>query len=106
MGDAKHTPGPWRVEAGTTVIWSDNAYDAGANNVGCIVARAAQPQTWKACRPTADEQVHNACLIAAAPEMLGALKGLVGALDGRVHSSPALRALSDARAAIAKAEGR
>lgn len=60
------TPRPWRVEKGTTVIWSDNAYDPGTNCVGCIVARIAQPSSWKGSRPTVDEQEANAALVVKA----------------------------------------
>ncbi|MFG1340406.1 hypothetical protein [Xanthobacter autotrophicus] len=72
----KHTPGPWLVEEGTTIIWSNNCYDAGTNNVGCIVARAAHPVSPKASRPTADERVANAYLIAAAPDLKAELERL------------------------------
>ena len=37
-------------------------------------------------------------------DMLAALKAVTAALNGRVHSRPALTALSDAKEAIAKAE--
>jgi hypothetical protein len=48
----------------------------------------------------------NLTLISAAPDMLAALREVVGTLTGRVHSHPALAALESAEAAIAKAEGR
>ena len=108
---SKHTPGPWRVEIGTTVIWTDNAYDPGTNNVGCIVARAAQPYSWKGSRPTADEQIANAHLIAAAPDMLAALKRLSGLYDGIYvkisddEMAACREAWAEADTAIAKAEG-
>lgn len=94
----KWTPGPWRVEEGTTVIWTDNSYDAGTNCVGCIVARAAQPPSFKASRPTGDEQVANTILIAAAPDMFEALHDLLTRpTDGAARER--------ARAALAKARG-
>ena len=46
-----------------------------------------------------------ALLIAATPDLLAALESVISALDGRVHSRDALRALSNARAAIVKARG-
>jgi hypothetical protein len=126
--ETKHTPGPWVVEKGTTVIWSRNAYDEGTNNVGCIVARAAQPVSWKGSRPTADEQDANARLIAAAPDLFEALEEYLAADDAMAafllgadpkalgemewrgqHSERSTRrrnATTAARAAIAKAEGR
>jgi hypothetical protein len=42
-------------------------------------------------------------LFAAAPDMLEALKAVTAALNGRVHSNPALKALAEAEAAIARA---
>lgn len=41
----------------------------------------------------------------ASEDLLAACKGLVEALDGRVHSTPALQALVAAAQAIKKAEG-
>lgn len=123
--ERKHTQGPWRIEDGTTVIWSDNAYDSGTNSVGCIVARAAHPSTFRSSRPTADEQDANARLIAAAPDLLEALKAFVDMIEDSMSGSfhrdvgPFVAGvtdlelrpdgsfkLSDARAAITKAEGR
>jgi hypothetical protein len=77
----KFTPGRWKVEEGTTVIWSTNCFDPGTNSVGCIVARGAQPVTWKASRPTADEQDANCRLIAAAPCMYAELETAAGVLE-------------------------
>ena len=72
------TPPGWRVEDGSTTIWSDNAYDPATNNVGCIVARTSNPPTWKVSRPTHDETIANSHLIAAlrnaAPALIAAAK--------------------------------
>ena len=92
-----HTPGPWRVEeielfetgSGVQVVAAD----------GTVIAdnQTYYPQSLDPA---------NAHLIAAAPELLEALKAMshVEARDpGHVES---IRAFSLARAAIAKAEGK
>lgn len=74
---SKHTPGPWHyAESSTTVNF----------------ARAA----------VHDPEDANAHLIAAAPDLLEALKALLDAVVRRDHKDKALRT---ARAAIAKAKG-
>lgn len=112
-----YTPGPWVNEEETKIIWSKNMYDSAINAVGCIVARVAGPPNFKAYRPTVAEQYANAQLISAAPEMLDALKLALPMLDDnyRWHRdtqsaagnvSHAYAALTAARNAIDKAEGR
>lgn len=86
MTKAKHTPGPWNVAKttfGQTII--------DAPSIGEIVCRVEE---WSEKQDEA-----NARLIAAAPELLDALKLVVqrcgpNSTDGAI-----------ARAAIAKAEG-
>jgi hypothetical protein len=53
---------------------------------------------------TKAEQMANARLIAAAPELLEALKGLLGFIS-ETRGIPAYNAVLDAQKAIAKAEG-
>ena len=85
----KHTPGPW-IADGTTVMTSDGIYLHVATT------------HFLTDRPEA-----NARLIAAAPEMYEALKALVESLDWEAKRSGTTYAgHEDARAAIAKAEGR
>lgn len=83
--NAKHTPGPWSVEAGL-----DGAHIIRVKTVSKtesnVIARDALP--------------HNARLIAAAPELLEALHAAIPYLDDA--SSSVLRRVHDA---IAKAEG-
>ncbi len=91
MSTAKHTPWPWNVEAaqrGFIVTALNGQYDiAVVRNIGVQDNKA------------------NAQLIAAAPELLEALKEL-SAEEWRDDNDPILdRARSKARAAIAKAEG-
>ena len=91
--DERHTPGPWPVvgRTGGTIRSSDGGWIANVN--------------WR-------NRKANARLIAAAPDLLGALKALNLAFFGipfkaKPEELPALVAASEmARAAIAKAEGR
>ena len=95
MSAPKHTPGPWGYDGAYDVVMRD---DVGA---------------WIACvnfeHVDEEQAVADAHLIAAAPEMLEALKRLravatqsldIDLIDG------GLDALAEVDAAIAKAEGR
>ena len=84
-----HTPGPWAAQI--------NAEDAGSTHRHWIIADNAPGSHLPAL--AANEA--DAALIAAAPDMLSALKGLVSMTDPA--DSPELAA---AYAAIAKAEGK
>lgn len=89
MSDAKHTPGPWFVHdrwyIGTTPTGETHA------EVKCC---AAVPHTRE------QEHEANARLIAAAPDLLAALKGVLRVADRKTDEFDA------ARAAIIRAEGR
>lgn len=67
-----HTPGPWRVEDGTTVVWGhcnpDNTTSWGMGYP--ILDRYVSRSTWAKGRPSESEQEANARLIAAAPDLL------------------------------------
>jgi hypothetical protein len=80
----RHTPGPWRT---------DRPYDAPS-----IYVIAGEGATLTRVASVRDAHKANARLIAAAPELLEALQGLVLAL-------PAGWSMQAARAAIAKATG-
>lgn len=98
MSEPRHTPGPWKADE--TGVWAGGHYIA----------------------ETFTDGVANATLIAAAPDMLAALKSLfenplfeLGAakFDGRPSSKAKAGALAawdvlveSAKASIAKAEGR
>jgi len=84
---ATHTPGPWHTQ-GCTIY-------AGKNRVA---------QTWDTCDdlPTPTMEA-DADLIAAAPELLAALKSLVEDFE-RIIGRP-IEAEHEAKAAIAKATG-
>lgn len=83
----KHTEGPWHV-------WSEQYPRVGPTH-NCTVAGVF------AC-PSGDQQA-NARLIAAAPEMLEALKSAMQCLEDFVGDGPTYRMV---KAAIVKAEGK
>ncbi len=107
-----HTPGPWKVGHRQNVI---------VNSYGTILANCEFSHSAKNRRkPTGEQSIANARLIAAAPDLLEALK-LVWSMfdDGRIvrniandgHPDWALKMLNFTRelqtiqTAIAKAEG-
>ena len=96
MSGGKHTPGPWTVAgpSGDLEIWSREAHKSIA---------------FLASYPDPANEAANARLIAAAPELLEALEGLMEwreeiRADLRLHTSPDAL-LAKAHAAIAKARG-
>jgi hypothetical protein len=97
-----HTPGPWRWDHESNV--GNLIVDPERNAVATFQARShlkwAEQQA---------EREANARLIAAAPELLEALKGLEQWYDAEVeppHREFFNAAIAKARAAIAKAEGK
>jgi hypothetical protein len=86
------TAGPWRYE------YDDNGFY-------CVTAHAAPSPYIVATGGEGDTDKANARLIAAAPDLLAALKAV---MDGQIGGSPDLNAerFQKARAVIAKAEGR
>jgi hypothetical protein len=100
----KFTPGPWRANR-NDFYWEIQSEahgqigDACASNVIFVDGvEMAQADAFVIAEA-------NARLMAAAPDMLTALKEVVASLSGRVHSTPALSALVKAELVIAKAEG-
>lgn len=85
---AKHTPGPWAVKPGGTDISLR------------IIGKTDLNQELIASVPTYGDGHANARLMAAAPELLDALKGVLIVADRKTNEFDA------ARAAIAKAEGK
>jgi hypothetical protein len=94
MNEAKHTPGPWSVEPYSRDSGHQITVPLKIDNV-CI---AIAPDLWDCDggRATCEANAH---LIAAAPDLLAALKEVVRISD-RKHD-----AWDAARVAIAKAEG-
>ena len=99
---AQHAPGPWMMRSwhGGVHVMTDNA--APTQGVIAIMDHASFRQ---------NVAVHeaNARLIAAAPTLLEALEGVLGALDANISSNPLYgsRVVDAARAAIraAREEG-
>lgn len=120
MNEVKHTPGPWQVQA---MEFSADHPDYGVayvigENLGGLVG-AALPWPTELDNGAFSRVEANARLIAAAPEMLEALRKLaaeVGGLRafeaemraelGNTNWSVLMKRLADADATIAKAEGR
>ena len=93
--NAQHTRGPWRVDRldhnGQSVVMNDNIEIA---------------TCWHHCVGSIEQEMHaNARLIAAAPDMLAALRQVVDETAGGMVP-PSTDAIDAARVAIAKAEGR
>lgn len=99
----QHTPGPWIVseEPGGCVIVTDREY-------GLIVAYVSSRLDGKANKRRWLEQTANGHLIAAAPNLLTALKDALALLEYMAadrESAKQHTTLVGARAAIAQAEG-
>jgi hypothetical protein len=106
MKKTRHTPGPWKVGRK-----SSNPGE------GLEIAAKSKFIAWGTSTYNEDkdedvitgEDRANARLIAAAPELLGAIKGLIDQLEAigipDWHGAEGL-CLKQARAATAKAEGR
>ena len=93
--ETKHTQGPWVID------WNVARLDIFSSDTKVLVASLRR----SALSEDIDEAARaNARLIAAAPEIYAALKDLVYQVQG--PDQPAWLCLKDARAAIAKAEGK
>jgi len=103
----KHTPGPWRISAESqSIVEQDN--QAIGSKLGLLIA-TAHGYTDSGYFPDDDEGVANARLIAAAPELLEALKIFLNEFnDFEVMKRTPIayhKVVKAAHAAIAKAEG-
>ena len=100
MNEAKHTPGPWCTHrCGFSSVYIEARVGGGMlQEVAC-------------CGPTnegSDQQEANARLIAAAPELLDALRGLLALEEENLRGYDDIDVCAEvqfARAAIAKAAG-
>lgn len=108
MADAKHTPGPWQIGSrygNTKVEIADASYDRAICTVWTHQDEGSTVEFEKRFQPLPCGAA-NARLIAAAPDLLAALKDLEWALtyfgDFELQYREETRA---ARAAIAKATG-
>jgi hypothetical protein len=112
---ANHTPGPWQIDSEDGQWWIYGGGDARATTgiakcdliVNAVMGICKQQNVIGQRMPDGEREA-NARLIAAAPDLLDALREIVdvGAeyydMDSGENGSPAMAA---ARAAIAKAEG-
>lgn len=75
MSEPQWTPGPWRVEDGTSLVWGAcNPEDRTSYGMGSPVAEGLATATWKGARDIqCPERIANAHLIASAPTLYAAL---------------------------------
>ena len=93
-----HTPGPWRAEGP-----DDEPYGA----IGVFAGSHLVCELWQDDAPVPEynaEQWANARLIAAAPDLLHALKGVIA--NHCANDKIFCGTCTDARRVIAKAEGK
>lgn len=103
----KRTPGPWRVEEGTTLIWGNcNPDDRTTYGMGYPIAEACAPRSWQwNNKHSYEEQEANAHLIAAAPTMAEALQASLAWInhwdeDRKSGLAPTESSLSETRQLI------
>lgn len=96
---SKHTPGAWHV----ALTWFDHAI------VRWHIASEKDGSVWPICehviedgRPSGQEQLQNAHLISAAPDLLALVRDAMTMLNGTLEAEAWYRRAQDA---IAKAEG-
>lgn len=97
MSKPKFTPGPWRVN------YSDiQAKDYDSSEFNLTVARI---NAFSASREEQLEEIANAALIAAAPEMYEALENILAYLNQDPTAGDVTYAVSKVEQALAKARG-
>jgi hypothetical protein len=94
--ETKHTPGPWVVR-GEAKYSGFGVNDANGKSVASFPSTMTRGDGEKSA---------NAALIAAAPDMLAALRDALPLLKGHQESPEKAERYQNALAAIAKAEGR
>lgn len=102
---AQHTPGPWHRNIPPAskypTVW------AGRNTHVAAISPGAPRRSGNGCSMSEEEQEANINLIAAAPEILAALKVMVEAYgEAEVDAADQPSMVREAMRAIAKAEGR
>jgi hypothetical protein len=100
-----HTPGPWTV--GSTLTNEGELPIVSEHRRVALVDCQSPPRRGERWKSNCAERDANACLIAAAPELLAALRLVVGLADNEAVESGDCRnpdnPFAIARAAIAKA---
>ncbi len=108
---AGHTPGPWRVEDDTNLVWGEcDPDDQTTFGMGYPVAECCSPRSWsKQHVPTWEHRVANAHLIAAAPDLLSLVRRFIalpsGAWHPERHAAEELELEQDARRIVATLDG-
>lgn len=105
---ARHTPGPWRVEDGTTLVWGNCTFsdDGTVDRLGVPVAEMCANPSWaRGTEIDWDTRVANAALTAAAPDLAEHVRALTRQLDAvSVYiSDPKCRVVTDRKIAEARA---
>lgn len=96
-----HTPGPWELQG----QWQLKTHTGEWVEAECIEApKWGIIGAW--IDSSSDERVANARLIAAAPELLAALKQCTGVLRTWCVTKDEEQVINNAEALVAKAEGR
>lgn len=102
MGDAKHTPGPWRIDYNQGDIWIGPHINGGPE-----VLTVVNMPTRAYAGPALQARIADARLIAAAPDMSDALRAArTYLMDVSKDRGDAARGtLEIINAALSKAEG-
>ncbi len=92
-----HTPGPWRLH-------NRSEFSIVSDSFGVATCGGHSDNTRNS-EDLYQEQIANARLIAAAPDLLAALREAYAAMEPMHHLPAVSEALGASRAAIAKATG-
>ena len=109
MPEAKHTPGPWIVDEVNTPngvgYFVNHLWEAEDDGDG---PETRTDEIAEVCMDYNDPEIPlgNARLMAAAPDLLAALKDATNALESQAPGNPRVGPIESCRNAIAKAEGR
>lgn len=80
--EAKHTPGPWRIEPGGLYVLATAGQYSDGEERTLMVAKVERHRAGSADRlPMDSEREANYRLIAAAPQMLKRLQGILADLE-------------------------
>lgn len=108
LPSTEHTPGPWhwaKMDASTTMLLGDGQ-DPCCTSI--LIADGCKACADKGRNCSINGNEFDLSLIAAAPDLLAALKALVEALDAMEAGGPGVvidQEVKQARCAISKAEG-
>ncbi len=108
MSKEAFTPGPWRVEYETTLVWGNcDQEDTSSCGMGYPIAEARiTPSGYWAKKPDCFEGEANAHLIAAAPELYEAVLKALSYIENTERLwGITLSSGDELRAVLAKARG-